>query len=260
VRFKLTLNIDKQAFGNILPINYQYEQSACIYRILFSGDKEYASWLHNNGFQTDNKQFKFFNYSPFIISSYERIDNRLLIYSDTVEWYITFLPDKSTESFIRGIFTDRVFQIGDKKSKVQFKVQSIEALPPVTYRPEMTFQTLSPICIARKEESGRTTYLPPTDPYAKQSILYSLMEKYKIYYNKPYAGDITAYDFKVLNQPKEKLITIKAGTPDEIKVKGYNCLFKINLPEELMSVLYETGIGIKGSQGFGMVNVNRTPN
>lgn len=34
MRFKLQLEVNKRAFGNRLPINYQYEQSAAIYRIL----------------------------------------------------------------------------------------------------------------------------------------------------------------------------------------------------------------------------------
>lgn len=50
MKFKLKLAVEKQVFGNILPINYQYELSAVIYRILSSGDKEYTHWLYNNGF------------------------------------------------------------------------------------------------------------------------------------------------------------------------------------------------------------------
>lgn len=34
MRFKLQLEVNKNVFGNRLPINYQYEQSAVIYRIL----------------------------------------------------------------------------------------------------------------------------------------------------------------------------------------------------------------------------------
>ena len=34
MRFKLTLEVNKKAFGNRLPINYQYEQSCVIYKIL----------------------------------------------------------------------------------------------------------------------------------------------------------------------------------------------------------------------------------
>ena len=253
MKFKLKLYLEKSVFGNILPINYQYELSAVIYRILSSGDNEYALWLHDNGFLKELKQFKFFTYSPLLIRSFKQIDDRLSIYNDVVEWYITFLPDKSTETFIRGIFTDRIFQLGDKKSKVQFRVQSIEALAPIKYQPEMTFQSLSPICIVRREENGGNTYLLPTDPDAAGTILYSLKEKYHVWHKKPFAGDLSDYYFEVLDHPKPKLITIKIGTPEESKVKGYNCRFKIRLPEELMELLFETGIGSKGSQGFGMV-------
>ena len=38
MRFKLILEINKRAFGNKLPINYQYEQSAAIYKILSGAD------------------------------------------------------------------------------------------------------------------------------------------------------------------------------------------------------------------------------
>lgn len=50
MRFKLQLEVNKNVFGNRLPINYQYEQSAVIYRILARADKDYATWLHENVF------------------------------------------------------------------------------------------------------------------------------------------------------------------------------------------------------------------
>ena len=45
MRFKLILEVNKRAFGGMLPINYQYEQSAAIYKILSGADEAYASWL-----------------------------------------------------------------------------------------------------------------------------------------------------------------------------------------------------------------------
>ena len=64
MRFKLILEVNRKAFGNILPINYQYEQSAAIYKILSRADKDYSTWLHNNGYRMRNgKAFKFFSYS-----------------------------------------------------------------------------------------------------------------------------------------------------------------------------------------------------
>lgn len=45
MKFKITLKIDRK-HGDLLPFNYQYEQSAVIYRILAQADTQYSSWLH----------------------------------------------------------------------------------------------------------------------------------------------------------------------------------------------------------------------
>ena len=66
MKFKITLNISRE-HGNLLPFNYQYEQSAVIYRKLAQADTQYASWLHENGYLLNgSKRFKLFCYSPFI--------------------------------------------------------------------------------------------------------------------------------------------------------------------------------------------------
>jgi CRISPR-associated endoribonuclease Cas6 len=135
---------------------------------------------------------------------------------------------------------------------VRFAVQHVEALPTLTYREEsITFETISPVCISTKDDQMVTKYLSPVDEKARGNIILGLMHKYEAFYRKKYEGVIN-YDFKILNEPKPVLTKIKAGTPEETKVKGYMCKFKIKLPKELMRVMYEGGIGEKGSLGFGM--------
>lgn len=256
MRFKLVLNIEKQAFGNVLPLNYQYEQSAVIYKILSLANEDYSAWLHNNGFTLDFKQFKLFTYSRLFIPQYtiDKRNGRIIINSDTVEWYVSFLPEESTGKFVQGIFMNQTFQLGDKKSIVQFRVQNVEVLPSPQFKKEMTFETLSPICISLREDNGSTTYISPSDERAKESILSSLLNRYQAFYGKPYAGS-PDFNFDVLNTPKPVLITFKANTPEETKVKGYMCIFKIKAGEELMKMMYESGVGMKGSQGWGMVRI-----
>lgn len=45
MKFKITLKMNRE-HGDLLPFNYQYEQSAVIYRILAQADTQYSSWLH----------------------------------------------------------------------------------------------------------------------------------------------------------------------------------------------------------------------
>lgn len=261
MRFKLTLKVEKTAFGNKIPINYQYEQSAAIYQILSRANKRFATWLHDNGFKVQQKNFKLFTFSRLIIPKYQiyKENERMVIDSDQIYWYISFLPEKTTEEFIKGIFMSQYFEIGDRISTVRFSVQAIDILPFPEFNPEMTFKTLSPIVLSTKDDDSKVKYLSPADERAKGNILLGLMRKYEAYYGEPYAGSLD-YDFTLLNEPKPVLVKIKADTPEETRVKGYMCEMKIKLSEALMKVMYEAGCGSKSSQGFGFLEEIKAPN
>ncbi len=55
MRFKLTIAITDKV-QNILPINYQYELSGWIYKVIHQGDAMFSEWLHNNGYMNEKKQ------------------------------------------------------------------------------------------------------------------------------------------------------------------------------------------------------------
>lgn len=258
MRFKLILEVNKKAYGNIIPINYQYEQSAAIYKILSYGDKEYAAWLHENGFQLENgKTFKLFTFSRFKIEKGKILNDRLQILSDTVEWQISFLPEKSTEKFITGVFNNQIFEIGDKRSCVQLIVKSIEVIPLPDFSESMQFSTMSPMCLKFKREDGNIDYISPKDVRAKKILLVGLADKYySLYGIKPdFSVDDMAFD--VLNDPKPVLVTMKSNTASQTKVRGYMFKFKINAPVELLKVMYDGGAGSLCSQGFGCLKIDK---
>jgi CRISPR-associated endoribonuclease Cas6 len=255
MRFLLALHADKNAFGNRLPLNYQYELSAFIYRAIARADGAYAQWLHENGFQLDGRPFKLFTFSNLDIPQRKISSDRLYIESEQVKWQVSFLPEASTEKFVQGVFSEQVFQVGDKKSVVQFRVEQIEVLPTPTFEPEMHFRTLSPACIPYRVEGQRhPEYISPERPEAADIVLNNLLSKYHTFYGKPYEGSC---DFALhpTNQPKAKLIKIKSGTPEETFIKGHMFEFRMRASEELMGIAHEAGVGEKGSMGFGMVGV-----
>lgn len=255
MRFKLSLTVDRRAFGDFLPINYQYEQSAVIYRILSRASEQYADWLHQNGFQLESgRPFKLFTFSRLKIDNRQILprNERIRILSDSVEWQISFLPEKSTEKFVQGLFANQVFEIGDRQSTVRFIVKNIEVLPTPAFTEEMEFTTMSPICLRMRREDRGFDYLSPVSPHASNAILTGLSRRYEAFYGIPYAGENT-FDFTVLNEPKSVLVKIKSDTPAQTKVRGYMCRFRMKAPLELMKIMYESGIGEECSQGFGCV-------
>lgn len=258
MRFKIVLTPLKDVFGNRLPLNYQYEQSAVVYRILHQSSAEFSGWLHDNGYVLKNgKSFKLFCYSRFAIQKYRLHKSvfEIEILSDTIEWYLTFLPEIATENFVRGVFSNQQIEIGNRQVHVRFQVQGIEVVPSPHFSEIMDYQTLSPICISLKQENGYDRYISPAHPEASRLILSNLLDKYLASTGEKFPINDFPFEMQPLTEPKSVLIAIKANTQEESKVRGFMCKFSLRAPVELQKILYESGCGGKNSQGFGMVKV-----
>ena len=169
------------------------------------------------------------------------------------EWAISFLPEKSTTLFVQGLFADQHFTLGNKDYRVDFHVANVELLPSVTFEPTMEWEAQSPVCV--KEHAGdRTIFLSPEAPNYAEAILRGLLSRYESLHGHPFAGDTSGFRFELLSpQPKSALITIKAGTPQQTRIRGYRYRFRLTAPAELMHIASEGGIGEECSQGFGYV-------
>lgn len=257
MRFKLTLSLEKNEGGNALPLSCQYEMFSSLLGILSQSNRAYSQWLHDNGFTLGKKTFKLFTFSRFLIPNYRinKIDKTIIIDCPTIYLYLSFLPERSTEEFIRGIFINRSFDLGDYRHRVHLTIDNIELQAEPDFTNELRFETLSPINLSvRNDESPHPQYLSLDDPAAGELIMNGLINRYIAFYGQEYTGD-RAYHFQVLTQPKPVLITIKAHTPEETKVRGYLCRFRMKADPRLMKIMYDAGCGEKGSQGFGMVKV-----
>ena len=261
MRFLLSLYANN---GKKLPLNYQYELSAATYHIFASANEKYAEWLHDNGFRMENgKQFKLFTFSRLKPERFRilRQSNQMELVSSKVEWQISFLPEKSTQKFVEGLFQKRVFEVGNRQSAVRFQVDSIQMLPSPLFTDTMTFEALSPISVSQRLEDGRDYYPQDgeefsTSEWVRERLLKNLLDKYEVTEGKPFAGE-PYFNMMTLSEPKSTLVTIKAGTPQQTKVRGFLCRLALHCPTELMRIAYESGLGEGNSQGFGCLGVKK---
>jgi len=255
MRFRLSLYIDNHVFENRLPINYQYELSAWIYKIISQGDEQYAQWLHQNGFSEKHRHFKLFVFSNLYSQGIKFEKDRLFFCSGKASFYLSLLPEKSTEACIKGVFKEQEFSLGDKYSRVQFRVQQVEMIPPPDFSKNFVFKTISPVVVSVGQEGRQhSVYLSPEEKNYGQLIINNLTEKYRLFYNKAFEGN-TDFRFELLSPVRSKLILIKAGTEEETRVRGFLFTFRLEADKELLKVMYEAGMGEKGSLGFGCVEV-----
>lgn len=254
MRFDLLLTVISKERGTVLPINYQYELSSWIYKVLNEGDPVFSEWLHENGYKTNDKPFKLFTFSNLIIPLYKVDNDRINILSDKITLIISFLPDEAIEPFILGLFKDRRLIVGDKKSQVAFEISQVTGLPPLSFERKMIFRTISPIFVDEYDlQRDSSKHLSPEDKNYSNIIHNNLIEKYRAFYNKEPDLAWPVTKIKVLGNPKSKMVEIKTGTAQVTKIRAFNFKFEIEGSKELIEVGYFGGFGRLGSQGFGCV-------
>lgn len=260
MRFKLTLRKTKEQEAAIIPVNYQYPVSSWIYKVIHTGNNEFAAWLHSQGYSDGEKQFRLFTFSNLQIDNAKVVGDRLIINSNTLVLILSFYPIEAMEHFITGLFQNQQFTLGDKKSQAAFAVQTIERTPEPNFLPTIKFKTLSPICISQKTDNNQkyAVYKHPKDKNYGQLLINNLFTKYNTFYaikdkNQYLDPEYNHCDFQLSDAPKQKLITIKAGTPQESKLKGFLYQFSLKAPEQLLRFGYYAGFGEKNSLGFGCV-------
>lgn len=256
MRIRLTLQAISRDSKIEIPINYQHPLQHAVYKILSKSDVVFSSRLHDRGYQYKDggKIFKLFTFSNLIVPHFgiDKERERLIIKCNRVYLYISFQPEKDMQRFIQGIFAQHSFCICDGLSEAEFFIQDVLIMKPLEYSCNDTFQTMSPICISLRNDHGNMDYLRPDHPLYEKGILSGLLSRYKVIYGKEYEGE-TYCHLKVLCEPKSALISIKSGHSDGTRVRGFRYKFQIDLPEPLMQIAWESGLGEKGSMGFGMI-------
>ncbi|SMD44436.1 CRISPR-associated endoribonuclease Cas6 [Aquiflexum balticum DSM 16537] len=260
MRFKIRLQ--KEGGGWYLPINYQYELSSAIYRTIDRANSGFSKFLHDQGYLAFGKKFRLFTFSRIQFQNYKIIKEagRIEHFGEKAEFEISFLVDRAAEEFIKGLFMDQVFVLGDKVSKVNYVISSIEAVSPPLFQETMHYHCLSPIFIKRKRLDGGEDYLHPADKEYGMLMVQNLLSKSMAFIKtvigqeseKPILPD---FEFKPKGKVYKNGVKIKQLTEQETMLIGYMYEFELRVLVELHEIGYYAGFGQLGSQGFGCVGV-----
>ncbi|NTW83687.1 MAG: CRISPR-associated endoribonuclease Cas6 [Chlorobiaceae bacterium] len=261
---RITLELSHRKRSMTLPINNSYLLSSLIYNIVEKSSSEYAERLHEQGYRLQNRAFKLFTFSPLYPSNHRKWvlhDNwTMSTGSRLLHFTISSPKEEFVEHLVLGLLHEPIVSIG----KERFRVETVRKLDHPEMSDDMRFIMLSPlVCSAKQDHEHNPQYLFPDDTDFERIVLENLRRKYQALHGREYAGDTSGFAFSIdpgyvekMGGRVQKLITIKEGRSDEIKVKGTLAPFCLRAPKELIEIGYECGFGEKNSQGFGMVKVD----
>jgi len=181
MRFKITFN--RTSKQRMLPMDYQYYISAWIYKVLKQADYDFAQFLHEKGYgQSDTKLYKLFCFSRLNLGRPRLWKEKKLfeISVQQIELQISFDVDQAASNFIKGLFMNQEFYLGDKFNGIDFKVAGVEALPEPEFQKTMRFRLQTPWVVSFQAETDQNPqYLSPADDSFDRLIVKHLLEKYK---------------------------------------------------------------------------------
>ena len=263
MQFKITLQILHP--GQLLPLSYQYELSSWIYSLIRNSNSGFAEFLHDKGYVTDKKRFKFFTFSNlYVPPPFEIQGDRMKVNSREISFVASFLVPQTAQDMVLGLFGGEAFRIGDKISAVDLKVKGAEIRRPFTPQTgPVRITTTSPLLLAKAytlpNGKLRHQYLAPTDEGYADLFFQNLHQKYQTAQAHQLVNalsDNTPCTFRLLNRPvKRRTIRIKAFTPAETRVVGYNYQFELTGPWELIRLGLLAGFGGENALGFGASRV-----
>lgn len=256
MKFKITLQSTEKP---VISANYQYALSSAIYKIIEKADRNYSQMLHESGY---GKGFKLFSFSDLQFP-FEIIGDRLKAKTNELKFTISFHLPQATQTFIKGLFLSQTIDIADKKSRASFSVSSVEALPnPLGDFKEdeiikITLKPTSPLTAAYKPEGHKhPLYLSPEEKEWKDITLHNWKEKIRLFYNLDESEPLSITPIFFKNPPKPRLITIKADTKEETKIRGFvNFEMEVLGRRKFVELLMNCGIGNLNSQGMGSVSM-----
>jgi len=229
-----------------VPVHYNHLVQAMVYSNLKA---TMAEELHNKGKVVEGRAFKLFVFSR-LFGAYQR-NEHCLIFTSEINFYLAIPMTELLSSFAEHLVRKGVIRLAEN----QMEVLGIEVLMPVEFKGDAKVRFLSPVTVYSTLLTGdgrkRTYYYSPFEKEFTEQIQANLKKKYQAVF-----GERAKEDWRFELEPdrvdprNQRILKYK-GTV----IKAWDGIYHLNADEELFRLAYDTGLGAKNSQGFGMMEV-----
>lgn len=223
-----------------LPINYQHILQGLIYSAF--DQKKYGAFIHDKGYQLDNKKFKFFVFSN-LFGDY-KVENNIINFDGDVYFYVS----SYNLDFINKLYEYLRNNPHLSLSRNKVEVKDIEVLN-LDYFDDykiVTLHALSPI-VAYITRDKYVNYFKPSSDLFEQLCINNLDDK-----NMALDNPFDEIYFKILNVSNEKKRLVNFKNSFYV---SYLCDIKVKVNYYALKLIYDTGLSSKGSAGFGMMEI-----
>lgn len=226
----------------VLPINYNHIVQSIIYNAL-SILPDYADFLHNSGYMLGKRNFKMFQFSQ--LNGGYRIYDKQIIFDSTVS-----LEIRSPEPLLINLLAESFYCYGITFGYTRYTDIELELYDYTIEESELLIQMKSPVTVYSTDRETRQTYFfHPDEPEFFEAVNYNFQRKYLAYF-----GVRPGSSLKMEKHESGKLKKFVTNYQGSYVIAWFG-QFKLSGQRKYLDLLYQTGLGAKNSQGFGMFEV-----
>ncbi|NPA53824.1 MAG: CRISPR-associated endoribonuclease Cas6 [Aquificae bacterium] len=242
MRLKLVLSSDKNYIS--LPLHHNYALQVMLYKSL---PNFLSNFLHSIGYFYKGRKFKLFTFSKIQSKHFIFLKEKKIIkYQTPITLYVSSGISDITKSWGETFLKKDKVILG----KNELYLEEIEILTSPIFKEEMLIKTLSPITVYRTFENDKKyyRYYSPNEKEFQELIKENIRKKYQIITRK----ELKDFPFEIKPHENIKKVLFKYKN---FPIEAYEGIFKIKTDPEIFKTVYDTGLGAKNSQGFGMIEV-----
>lgn len=220
-----------------IPLNYNYQLQSAVYSKL----KEVGAsdFWHDCGFG-EKEIFKFFVLGP-LLGSY-KIEDKKIIFSDEIAFEIRSPFYEFCDDIQRSIELNPTIKLFNQELAVSGAFLNNRHINSDT----AIFKTRSPIMVSEQTMAQKTVFIRPGSP----EFIYRLQENFYKKYKAAFDSQPPELKIELMEKGKKVVTQYK-----EIWLTGYHCTLKITGPNHALEFIYNTGLGERNSQGFGLMDI-----
>lgn len=224
-----------------LPLSHKYYIQSMLYAMLCV-DPAYADFLHNEGFPSAQKPFKLYTFSD--LHGVYRIADKQIFFENGFSLTVHAWDTRYVKTMVQFAAHHRDLTLcGQPITLIKYTVQDKHITTE-----DITVKTRSPITVYTTQ-NGKTVYFSPDTPAFFEALTDNAYRKWQSVHTDlcpPLRIDPLGTYKKAVTVYKDTYVTAFHGA------------YRLQGAAPVLDFLYQTGLGSKNAQGFGLFEMIKT--
>lgn len=235
----MQLHITFKNKNTVLPIAYRYFVQSMIYNAMES-DSDFSRFIHDDGYMNEERSFKLFTFSP--LKGNYLVKDKKITFSDNFLLEIRAFEPMIIQHLICALKKGNEVNIGRNNLIVENCVLNDK----IIYQPSIKIKTVSPVTAYVTRNYTNRVYFSPEDNDFNQLIVNNAKRKWL---GAGKSEEEFNLSIKLIDKiPLKKEVTMYKKS----YITAWHGGFALEGNPEVINFLYNTGLGSKNSQGFGL--------